>query len=74
MRSAAVVAASAALVAGANAHAYGNGTIAYTTEVLTAYTTYCPAATSIVHGSQTYTVTEVSAIQRASIRRRRKGY
>ena len=53
-----VIAASAALVAGANA--YGNGTVSYTTEVLTAYTTYCPAATSIVHNSHTYTVTEVS--------------
>ena len=59
MRSAAVIAASAALVAGANA--WGNDTIVYTTEVLTAYTTYCPAATSIVHNSKTYTVTEVSS-------------
>lgn len=57
MRSAAVVAASAALVAGANA--LSNATIEYTTEVLTAYTTYCPYSTSIVHNSQTYTVTEV---------------
>ena len=59
MRSAAVIAASAALVAGANA--WANDTIVYTTEVLTAYTTYCPAATSIVHNSKTYTVTEVSS-------------
>ena len=58
MRSAAVV---AALAAGASAHyAQGNGTISYTTEVLTAYTTYCPASTTLVHGDQTYTVTEVS--------------
>ncbi|CAG7931925.1 unnamed protein product [Penicillium olsonii] len=27
-----------------------------TTEVVTAYTTYCPEATSIVHGSQTYSI------------------
>ena len=63
MRSAAVV---AALAAGASAHyhhAHGNGTIHYTTEVLTAYTTYCPASTTIVHGSQTYTVTEVCKLQ-----------
>ena len=59
MRSTAVIAASAALVAGANA--WGNDTIVYTTEVLTAYTTYCPAATSVVHNSKTYTVTEVSS-------------
>ena len=61
MRSAAVV---AALAAGASAHyAHGNDTIHYTTEVLTAYTTYCPASTTIVHGSQTYTVTEVGQVQ-----------
>jgi len=28
----------------------------YTTEVVTQYTTYCPEATSIVHGSHTYSV------------------
>lgn len=58
MRSATVV---AALAAGASAthYAQGNGTVSYTTEVLTAYTTYCPASTTIVHGSETYTVTEV---------------
>ena len=53
----AVAAAAATLVAGASA-TYSNTTI-YTTEVVTAYTTYCPAATSIVHGTQTYVVTEV---------------
>jgi len=57
MRSSTVIAASAALVAGANA--YGNATIEYTTKVLTAYTTYCPEATSIVHNDQTYVITEV---------------
>lgn len=52
--------ASAALVAGAAA-TMGNGTqpVQYTTEIVTAYTTYCPAATQITHGAQTYTVTEV---------------
>ena len=30
-----------------------------TTEVVTAYTTYCPEATSIVHGSQTYSIATV---------------
>ncbi|CAG8385495.1 unnamed protein product [Penicillium salamii] len=42
----------AALVAGA-AGAVASGV---TTEVVTAYTTYCPEATSIVHGSQTYSI------------------
>ncbi|CAF9924176.1 MAG: hypothetical protein HETSPECPRED_005519 [Heterodermia speciosa] len=60
MRSATVIAASAALVAGANA--WANDTIIYTTEVLTAYTTYCPAATSVVHNSKTYTVTEATTL------------
>jgi hypothetical protein len=31
----------------------------YTTEVVTQYTTYCPEATSIVHGSHTYSVSTV---------------
>lgn len=31
----------------------------YTTEVVTQLTTYCPEATQITHGGQTYTVTEV---------------
>ena len=52
-----MITASAALVAGAAA--WGNDTIQYTTEVVTAYTTYCPASTQITHGTQTYTVTEV---------------
>ena len=47
----------AALVAGASA-SY-NGTIAYVTEVVSEYTTYCPEATSISHNGVTYTVSEV---------------
>ncbi|CAI7635410.1 unnamed protein product [Penicillium bialowiezense] len=42
----------AALVAGA----VGAVASGVTTEVVTAYTTYCPEATSIVHGSQTYSI------------------
>lgn len=55
-----MITASAALVAGAAATHY-NGTepIQYTTEIVTAYETYCPAATQITHGGVTYTVTEV---------------
>lgn len=52
------VAAPLALAAGASA--WGNGTIEYTTEVVTAFTTYCPEATSFTHASSTYVVTEVS--------------
>lgn len=56
MRSSAAVA--LALAAGATAHYNGTG-ISYTTEVVTAYTTYCPGATSLVHNSKTYTITSV---------------
>lgn len=57
MRTSSVIAASAALVAGANA--WGN--VTYTTEVVTAYTTYCPKPTQVIHGAKTYTVTKVSS-------------
>ncbi|KAI9848461.1 MAG: hypothetical protein M1837_000256 [Sclerophora amabilis] len=62
-------ASAAALVAGASA-SYSNATIpsgtgshpVYTTEVLTAFTTYCPSPTEIVHSSKTYTVTEATTL------------
>lgn len=60
MRASSIVAASVALVAGANAH-YSYDNVTYTTEVVTAYTTVCPTPTEIVHGTQTYTVTEVNS-------------
>ena len=53
------VVALAALVASASAQYYNGTTPVYTTEVVTSYTTYCPSPTEIVHGSKTYTVTEV---------------
>jgi len=53
MKYTAVVA--AALVAGASA-------TNYTTEVLTAYTTYCPGPTTVAHNGQTYTVTEATTL------------
>lgn len=62
MRASSIIAASVALVAGANAH-YSYDNVTYTTEVVTAYTTVCPTPTEIVHGSQTYTVTEVSNLK-----------
>jgi hypothetical protein len=46
-------------IAAAGVSAWSNDTIVYTTDVVTAYTTYCPAATSVVVGGSTYTVTEV---------------
>ena len=57
--------AAAALVGAANA--WGNSstkatpspTTFETTEIVTAYTTYCPFATSIVQGNVTYTATSV---------------
>jgi len=52
--------AASALVAGASA-SY-NGSIVYTTEVHTAYTTYCPEATKVTFNGQTYTVTDSSTL------------
>jgi hypothetical protein len=60
-----IAAAAAALVAGTNAYAYTNGTStapAYVTEVVTAYTTYCPEPTKITHGGKTYTVTKATTL------------
>jgi len=45
----------------ASAAAWSNGTV-YTTEVLTAYTTVCPAATSFSINGVTYTVTESTTL------------
>lgn len=36
--------------------------VSYTTQVVTAYTTYCPEATEITYGTNTYTVTEPSTL------------
>lgn len=44
---------------GWNATATATGGLSYTTEVVTAYTTYCPGATTFTQGSSTYTVTSV---------------
>ncbi|OCK76308.1 hypothetical protein K432DRAFT_306624 [Lepidopterella palustris CBS 459.81] len=61
MRFSTAVAATAAFVAGANAWGNYTGPV-YTTEVVTAYTTYCPEATQITHGGVTYTVTEATTL------------
>ena len=47
----------------AGAAAWSNGTnVAYTTEVVTALTTYCPMATQITMGNTTYTVTKATTL------------
>lgn len=48
------------LAAAAGAAAWGNETVV--TEVVDTYTTYCPYATEITHGSKTYTVTEATTL------------
>lgn len=52
-----------ALAAGAAAWSHANDThISYTTEVVTALTTYCPVATELTFGGTTYTVTEATTL------------
>lgn len=45
------------LAAVAGASAFEN--VTYTTEVVTALTTFCPAATTLTHAGTTYTVSSV---------------
>ena len=60
MRFSAVAAAALSLAAGATAHFSNESYVeSYVTEVVTAYTTFCPAPTVITHNNVTYTVTEV---------------
>ncbi|KAL8947770.1 MAG: hypothetical protein Q9222_005991 [Ikaeria aurantiellina] len=56
-----MITASAALVAGAAAHYNGTEPV-YTTEVVTAFTTFCPVSTQITHGGETYTVTSATTL------------
>jgi len=51
------VAAVIALAASTAAAGYTNGTVVYTTEVHTAYTTVCPASTELTFNGITYTAT-----------------
>lgn len=67
MRFAAAVA--AATMAGAATASYAHAPMpkndtapAYVTEVVTAYTTYCPEPTEITHAGETYTVTEATTL------------
>jgi hypothetical protein len=50
--------AAAVLAVAAGVSAFEN--VTYTTEVVTAVTTFCPAATVLTHAGSTYTITEVS--------------
>ncbi|KAI1290611.1 hypothetical protein F5Y03DRAFT_55803 [Xylaria venustula] len=57
--------AAAALVSGVSASyaAYSAApNVTYTTQVVTAYETYCPEATQITYGTNTYTVTEPTTL------------
>ena len=47
-----------------SAHPWANTTAAieYTTEIVTELTTYCPAPTTLTHGTNTYTVTEATTL------------
>lgn len=49
----------AVLVAAAGVSASWADNVTYTTEVVTALTTYCPEATVLTHAGSTYTISEV---------------
>lgn len=61
MKSFAVVAAFAGLAAANNATAT-TGSVVWTTEIVTAYTTYCPAPTTVVVNNKTHTVTKATTL------------
>lgn len=50
----------ASIIALATAASASN--VTYTTEVVTALTTYCPQATVLTHAGQTYTITEATTL------------
>lgn len=49
-------------LAGSAVAAFSNSTDVTVTEVVTAYTTYCPAPTEITQNGQVYTVTEATTL------------
>ncbi|KAK6437850.1 hypothetical protein LTR95_005961 [Oleoguttula sp. CCFEE 5521] len=58
-----IIAASFAAAASASWAPPANGTApVYVTDVVTAYTTYCPEATQITHAGQTYTVSSATTL------------
>lgn len=52
----------AAVVLAAAAGVQAGHNVTYTTEVVTALTTYCPASTQITYGGTTYTITEATTL------------
>jgi len=62
MRFSAVAAAALSLAAGVSAGYGGYSNASYVTEVVTAYTTYCPEPTVITHNNVTYTVTAATTL------------
>ncbi|KAK1700339.1 mmc protein [Colletotrichum godetiae] len=56
--------AAALVLAAAGAMAHKN--VTYVTEVVSAYTTYCPGPTVITHADKTYTITTVRRIREAT--------
>ncbi|KAK3904159.1 hypothetical protein C8A05DRAFT_32083 [Staphylotrichum tortipilum] len=52
----------AVLALAVGAMAFKNETVVYTTEVVTAITTFCPEATTLTYGTSTYTVTEPTTL------------
>lgn len=52
--------AAAVLAVVAGVQAFSN--VTYTTEVVTAVTTYCPEATELTYGGTTYTITEATTL------------
>ncbi|KAI9851734.1 MAG: hypothetical protein M1838_002949 [Thelocarpon superellum] len=55
------VAAVAALAAGVSAGNYSTP-VFYTTDVVTSFTTYCPASTTLTHNGVTYTVSSATTL------------
>ena len=49
-------------ISGTNGGSSPTPTVIDVTSVVTSYTTYCPYATTVVQGNQTYTATEVSSL------------
>jgi hypothetical protein len=50
------------LALAATASAWASSNVSYTTEVVTAFTTYCPEATTLSFNGQNYTVTESTTL------------
>ncbi|KAF4636919.1 hypothetical protein G7Y89_g1147 [Cudoniella acicularis] len=49
-------------LAASTVSAWSNGTVVYTTDIVTAYTTVCPASTQLTFNGVTYTATESTTL------------